>query len=504
MFGEWVFGLGMTRWFQWCSFALAGVVQVFAGARFYRGAWGQLKAGRSNMDTLVALGSTTAFAYSAWALFSGLGGHVYFMEAAAIITLISLGHWLESRVSARASSALRQLLTWRPPWRAGAIPTAPKPKFPWRSCEPEDLVVLRPGDRVPTDGEVVEGDSAVDESMLTGESVPVDKTAGSRLYAGTVNINGRLVMRVTATGEETALAHIIAAVQRAQTSRANIQRLGDRVSSVFVPLVVAVALAAGLCWGLAPDWTRHVHDSLARFLWTAHPPEGPLAAAFIIAAGVLIIACPCAMGLATPAAIMAGSNAAAQRGILIRDGVALEKAGQVTAVLFDKTGTLTAGKPEVVKVWEPGKSGGRQPKSEGPNVRRPSSLPASGRRPGQPFLSSHQPGHRAAFTGCDLALADWQEVRGAGVQANVELQSLQSLHHSITRPQSPPGSAPCAGCKNRESISRPGKRSSPNGLRRARPSWAWRWRSRCAGCSRSRMPSSPAPARSSRNLSGKG
>ena len=122
---------------------------------------------------------------------------------------------------------------------------------------------LRPGDRVPTDGEVVEGDSAVDESMLTGESAPVDKTAGSRLYAGTVNVNGRLVMRVTATGEETALAHIIAAVQRAQTSRANIQRLGDRVSSVFVPLVVAVALAAGLCWGLAPDWARHVHDALA-------------------------------------------------------------------------------------------------------------------------------------------------------------------------------------------------------------------------------------------------
>src|ERR1019366_4062139 len=193
--------------------------------------------------------------------------------------------------------------------------------------------------------------SALDESMLTGESVPGDKTVGSRLYAGTVNIDGRLMMLVTATGEETALAHIIAAVQRAQTSRANIQRLGDRVSSVFVPVVVAVALAAALCWGLAPGWTNHLHDSLPRFLWTAHPPESPLAAAFIIAAGVLIIACPCAMGLATPAAIMAGSNAAAQRGILIRDGVALEKAGQVTAVLFDKTGTLTAGKPEVVEVW---------------------------------------------------------------------------------------------------------------------------------------------------------
>ena len=343
MLGEWVFGLGMTRWFQWCSFALAGAVQIFAGARFYRGAWGQLKAGRSNMDTLVALGSTTAFAYSAWALFSRPGGHVYFMEAAAIITLISVGHWLESRVSARASSALRQLLDLAPALARRRESNGTETEVPVAELRAGDLVALRPGDRVPTDGEVVEGDSAVDESMLTGESAPVDKTAGSRLYAGTVNINGRLVMRVTATGEETALAHIIAAVQRAQTSRANIQRLGDRVSSVFVPLVVAVALAAGLCWGLAPDWARQVHDSLARFLWAAHLPEGPLAAAFIIAAGVLIIACPCAMGLATPAAIMAGSNAAAQRGILIRDGVALEKAGRVTAVLFDKTGTLDVG-----------------------------------------------------------------------------------------------------------------------------------------------------------------
>src|SRR6266567_4529493 len=186
--------------------------------------------------------------------------------------------------------------------------------------------------------------------MLTGESAPVDKTAGSQVYAGTVNLNGRLVMRVTATGQKTALAQVIAAVQRAQTSRASIQRIGDQVSSVFVPAVVAVALAAGLWWGLAPDFARQVHDSLERFLWVADPPSGRLAAAFIIAAAVLIIACPCAMGLATPAAIMAGSNAAAQRGILIRDGVALEKAGTITAVVLDKTGTLTVGRPAVAQI----------------------------------------------------------------------------------------------------------------------------------------------------------
>src|SRR5438445_9471170 len=189
--------------------------------------------------------------------------------------------------------------------------------------------------------------------MVNGESAPVAKTTASVLYAGTVNLNGRLIMRVTAVGEETALAHIIAAVQRAQTSRANIQRLGDRVSGVFVPIVVAVALAAALWWGLAPESARQIHGWLAQLLWHTEPPAGLLAAPFIIAAAVLIVACPCAMGLATPAAIMAGTNAAALRGILIRDGVALEKAGQITAVIFDKTGTLTFGKPEVVAIGTP-------------------------------------------------------------------------------------------------------------------------------------------------------
>jgi Cu+-exporting ATPase len=440
MLGEWVFGFGMTRWFQWGSLALAGVVQVIAGAQFYRGAWSQLKVGRSNMDALVALGSTTAFAYSAWALFSGLGGHVYFMEAAAIITLVSLGHWIESRVSARASSALRQLLDLAPALARRRDPAGAETEVPVAELRAGDLVGLRPGDRIPTDGEVVEGDAAVDESMLTGESAPVDKTGGSRLYAGTVNMDGRLVMRVTATGEETALAHIIAAVQRAQTSRANIQRLGDRVSSVFVPLVVAVALAAGLGWGLAPDWTKHVHDSLARFLWNAHLPEGPLAASFIIAAGVLIVACPCAMGLATPVAIMAGSNAAAQRGILIRDGVALEKAGQITAVLFDKTGTLTAGKPEVAEVWETGEI--RNPK---PETRRKSEGPKSEVQASAVRLAAALASHSAHPISQAIArlspdrptVADWQEIRGIGVQAKVEPddQSPVTSHQSSVTAQ---------------------------------------------------------------------
>lgn len=463
MLGEWVLGVSMERWFQWLSFALASVIQVFAGAQFYRGAWRQLKVGSSSMDTLVALGSTTAFGYSAWALLSGHGGHVYFMEAAAIITLISVGHWLEARVSARTSSALKSLLQLAPLTarrlglpRSSRGDEAQTDKFkteqslltsaatweqevPVGSLQSGDLVALRPGDRVPVDGVVTNGDSVVDEAMLTGESAPVDKKPGSELFAGTVNVNGRLVMRVTATGEATALAHIIAAVQRAQTSRANIQRLGDRVSSVFVPAVVALALAAGFWWGMAPESARQVHGWLAPWLWPAHLPEAGLAAAFIIAASVLIIACPCAMGLATPAAIMASANAAAARGILIRDGVALEKAGQVTAVIFDKTGTLTIGKPEVAASWESqhGRTG-VPPVSDLQNCGRDAGVKME--TGGTPILrmaaalakhSTHPISQAVARTAtAEVVVKNWQEVRGAGIEGNIEQPTSNAQHRT--------------------------------------------------------------------------
>ena len=453
MAGEWGFGLGVKPWFQWLSFALAGAVQIFAGAKFYRGAWNQLKIGSSNMDTLVALGSTTAFGYSAWALLGGVGSHVYFMEAAAIITLISFGHWLEARVSTRASGALKNLLNLapqtarrlerRPPVRLDDDPNETcrvgdrrsetnadgEHDVPVSELKIGDLVALRPGDRVPVDGVVTEGDSAVDEAMLTGESTPVDKSARSELYAGTVNLNGRLVMRVTATGESTALAHIIAAVQRAQTSRADIQRLGDRVSSVFVPVVVAIAIAAALWWGLAPESARHVHDLLAPFLWPVVIPTGA-ATAFIIAAAVLIVACPCAMGLATPAAIMAGANTAARRGILIRDGVALEKAGKVTAVIFDKTGTLTVGKPEVAEIWQ-SRSRREEAQISSHSTARDTETPhvvSYSERTIAAALarsSTHPISQAIAKLSADaIELKDWKEIRGAGVEAKVQLSTL--------------------------------------------------------------------------------
>jgi Cu+-exporting ATPase len=404
MAGEWVFRLGELVWYRWVSFLPAAVVQFGPGLHFYRGAWNQLKVRSSNMDTLVALGSSTAFAYSAWVLLTGRAGHLYFMEAAAIITLVSVGHWMEARASARASSSLRALMNLAPALARRREADGSETEVPVSDLQPGERVMLKPGDRIPTDGVVIDGASVVDESMLTGESVPVDKAKEAKLYAGTVNLNGALLMRVTSTGEETALANIIAAVQRAQTSRANIQRLGDRVSSIFVPIVVLIAVAAGTWWGLMPQEAQHVHAWLARFFWPAHPPAAGVEAAFIIAAAVLIVACPCAMGLATPAAIMAGSNAAARRGILIRDGVALEKAGRVTAVLFDKTGTLTSGKPEVVdlEVLRGGKDDALRLAS---TLARHSTHPLS----------------RAIAAAGDGALAvrDLQEVRGAGVEANV-------------------------------------------------------------------------------------
>ncbi|HZI32613.1 MAG TPA: HAD-IC family P-type ATPase, partial [Candidatus Binatia bacterium] len=480
----------------------------FCGAQFYRGAWRQIKVGQSNMDTLVALGSTTAFGYSTWALLANTGGHLYFMEAAAIISLISVGHWIEARVSERASGALKSLLNLAPqtarrlsphpdplrqeegtattasrkfmasgsnpaldrilplpagegrgegnlnlktlnfsPSAIGHQPSAIEQDVPVSELKADDRVALRPGDRVPVDGEVVEGESAVDEAMLTGESVPVDKKTGSELFAGTVNQSSRLVMRVTATGEGTALAHIIAAVQRAQTSRANIQRLGDRISNVFVPIIVCVALGAGLWWGLAPESAGRVHEFLSRFLWTAHAPIG-VAAGFIVAAAVLIVACPCAMGLATPAAIMASANAAAKRGILIRDGVALEKAGEVTAVIFDKTGTLTMGKPEVAAIAVTAPHPDPLPKGEGtastalvnPNASDSSPaldqllpLPAGeGRGEGNEIKhlaaalarhSTHPISQAIAkMSDAKIEATDWQEIRGAGVEGKTRME----------------------------------------------------------------------------------
>jgi Cu+-exporting ATPase len=437
--GEWVFGLGHTAGFKWFGFATATPVLVVCGRGFFRGAWQQLRRGQSNMDTLVALGSSTAYGFSLWGLLIGWAGHLYFMEAAAIITLISTGHWLEAVTSRRATDSLRALMDLTPQLARRLAADQSEMEVPVAELRVNDRVVLKPGDRIPTDGETVEGRSAVDESMLTGESRPVEKSSGQPLYGGTTVQDGRLLMKVTATGEATALAQIIAVVQRAQNSRADIQKLGDRVSSVFVPVVIGIAILTGLWWGFAYPSALNVGHAIAPLLWHVSFPASALAAAFIHAAAVLIVACPCAMGLATPAAIMAGTNAAARRGILIRDGSALEKSGRITSVVFDKTGTLTWGRLSVAAV---------EPTADlpEPEVRALAAVLAG---------SSNHPVSRAiAALGLSSERAtpeharlfeNWRELRGQGVEAvragvpNVtfRLGSLEWLHDTGANHNSP-------------------------------------------------------------------
>jgi Cu+-exporting ATPase len=308
--------------------ALAAPVQFWLGARFYRAGWGALRAGSGNMDLLVAIGTSAAFGLSVWQLWAGHGGHaLYFESSAVVVTLVLLGKWLEGRARRQTSAAIRALQALRPDSARVRRPEG-EVELPLAQVRRGDLVVVRPGERIAVDGEVVEGASQVDESLITGESLPVPRQPGERVTGGAVNGEGLLLVRTTAVGAESVLARIVRLVESAQANKAPIQRLVDRVSAVFVPVVVVVALLTLLGWGLwAGDWTAGVLHAVA----------------------VLVIACPCALGLATPAAIMAGTGVAAQRGILIKDAQALELAHAVRLVAFDKTGTLTEGRPRLLE-----------------------------------------------------------------------------------------------------------------------------------------------------------
>jgi Cu+-exporting ATPase len=313
----------------WLQLALATPVQFWLGARFYRAAWGALRARTGNMDLLVALGTSAGYGLSVYHLLQGHGGHdtpLYFEASAAIITLILLGKWLEARARRQTLDAIRSLQALRPTTarvrRGGAAREVPVDEL-----RAGDEVVVLPGERLPADGEILEGRSHSDESMISGESLPVAKEPGDRVTGGAINGEGRLVVRVTAVGAESVLARIIRLVEDAQARKAPIQKIVDRVSAVFVPVVVLVAVVTALGWGLATgDWSQAVLNAVA----------------------VLVIACPCALGLATPTAIMAGTGVAARAGILVKDAVALEQAQAVKTVAFDKTGTLTAGTPELL------------------------------------------------------------------------------------------------------------------------------------------------------------
>lgn len=321
--------LGQASWLSWLFFVLATPVQFYTGWAFYRGAWGSLRTGGANMDVLVALGSSVAYAYSvAVLLFSGLGGHVYFETSVMIITLIRLGKLLEARARTRALHAIGKLRELEPTVAHLKIKGDLK-DIPPAQLHPEDEVVVLPGEQVPVDGEIIAGSSTIDESMLTGESMPIDKGVGDRVFGATVNLQGKLEVRATGVGEDTALAQIIRLVQEAQGSKAPIQRIADRVSAVFVPVIIGVALFTFASWWLL---------------------DGDFVHAMIRMVAVLVIACPCALGLATPTAIMVGMGRGASLGILFKNGESLEAAHRVDTVMFDKTGTLTRGEP-VVTDW---------------------------------------------------------------------------------------------------------------------------------------------------------
>jgi P-type Cu+ transporter len=311
---------------RWLQLALATPVQFWIGRRFYLGAWRALRGGGANMDVLVALGTSAAYLFSAIVTLLGLHQqHVYFEASAAIITLVLLGKLLEARAKGRASGAIEQLLRLQP-MKAHLERDGQLLDVDVSEVVVGDVFLVRPGERVPVDAEVLEGRSSVDESMLTGESLPITKEAHARVFAATLNGTGSLKCRALRVGAQTQLAEIIRLVGEAQGSKAPIQRLADRISGIFVPVVLVVALLTLTGWWLA---------------------TGAFSPALVNAVAVLVIACPCALGLATPTAIMVGTGRAAQSGILMRDAAALERAEKIQTLVVDKTGTLTEGKPSV-------------------------------------------------------------------------------------------------------------------------------------------------------------
>jgi P-type Cu+ transporter len=316
-------------WVNWLFGLLATPVQFYTGWDYYVGGLKSLRNKSANMDVLIALGSSVAYFYSLAVLFfPAAGDHVYFETAAVIITLIKLGKLLEARTKGKTGGAIRKLIGLQPK-TAFVIKNGREEEIPLTQVAKEDQVVVRPGERIPVDGVVLEGASAVDESMLSGEPLPVDKKSGDMVAAGTINGEGLLKFKATRVGKETALAQIIRLVQEAQGSKAPIQAMADRVAAVFVPTVIAIAVATLAIW------------------WTA---TGEFVPAMIRLVAVLVIACPCALGLATPTAIMAGTGKGAEIGILFKKAEALENATHLQVVVLDKTGTITQGKPAVVDV----------------------------------------------------------------------------------------------------------------------------------------------------------
>ncbi|HWQ83356.1 MAG TPA: copper-translocating P-type ATPase, partial [Anaerolineales bacterium] len=332
IFGMWAH----APWVHWLMFALATPVQFYVGSQYYVGAYKALRNGSANMDVLIAMGSSAAYFYSIVVMLNIIPGHVYFETSAVIITLIKLGKYLEARAKGRTSEALKKLMGLQPK-QAHILRAGQEMEVAVDEVRVGDIVLVRPGEKIPVDGVVTEGRSAVDEAMLTGESLPVEKGPGAAVIGGTLNKLGLLRFEATKVGRETALAQIIKLVEDAQGSKAPIQKLADQVSAVFVPVVIGIATLTFLVWLLLIPLPAGAETNL-------------FTRALINMVAVLVIACPCALGLATPTAVMVGTGRAAELGVLFKSGEALERLGSVTTVVLDKTGTITRGQPAVTDI----------------------------------------------------------------------------------------------------------------------------------------------------------
>jgi Cu+-exporting ATPase len=353
LFPESIFGVR----FGWVAFLLATPVQAVLGWPFYKNSYKAIVTnGRANMDVLIALGSSTAYLYSVVVLLGVIAGDVYFDTAALILVFITLGNYLEARSKGQAGEALRTLLEMEAETATLVDEAGNETQVPLDAVDVGDRMKVRPGEKIPTDGVVVDGGSAVDESMITGESVPVEKSEGDEVVGSTINENGVLVVEATKVGADTALQGIVRTVKQAQSRQPDIQNLADRISAYFVPAVIANALLWGIVWFLFPEALAGFVDSLP--LWGAvaggPAPAGGTVSVFefavIVFASAVLIACPCALGLATPAATMVGTTIGARNGVLFKGGDVLERAKDVDTVVFDKTGTLTEGEMELTDV----------------------------------------------------------------------------------------------------------------------------------------------------------
>ncbi len=390
--------IGFAPWMNWLMLLLATPVQFYVGWQYYVGAFKALRNKSANMDVLIAMGSSIAYLYSLPIVFGLFSGHIYLETSAMIITLIRLGKFLEARAKGHTSEAIKKLMGLRPK-TARVIRSGAEVDIPVDQVITGDLIIVRPGEKIPTDGVVTEGRSAVDESMLTGESLPVEKIPGTPVIGATLNKSGMIHFEATKVGRETALAQIIHLVEEAQGSKAPIQKLADQVSEIFVPIVIGIAVLTFLVW----------------FFIVPAPPVGAdvngFTRALINMVAVLVIACPCAMGLATPTAIMVGTGKGAESGILFRNSEALERAGKIKVVVLDKTGTITRGQPAVTSIVVKDFYGG-----ENELLRLAASVEKASEHPlGEALLA--EAGNRG------LVLSDPQgfsNTSGLGVQAEVD------------------------------------------------------------------------------------